>query len=172
MDYKFKEKLKNDTLSIAIIYQKGEYKEANLLKKKIETRYKNGIKSFKIITELILFSKVEKSHANVYYLFPSSKKNIKKVVALAKENRAITFSYLQSDLSYGVMISVDISRKIKPIINLHAIKRNHIALRPILIDISTIYKKAEISKTINQIINLNTFQRDYIASRTTLEIYI
>ena len=172
MDYKFKEKLKNNTLSIAILYQKGEYKEANLLKKKIETRYKNGIKSFKIITELVLFSKVERSHANIYYLFPSSVKNIKKVVALAKENRAITFSYLQSDLSHGVMISVDISKKIKPIINLHAIKRNHIALRPILIDISTIYRKAVSSKTINQILNLNTFKRSYIAQKTSLEIYI
>jgi hypothetical protein len=156
MDYKFKEKLNNNSVIIDIVYQKGNYKEATLLKKNIQSRYKDGIKSFKIITKIILYSNLKNTQANIYYLFPSSETNIQKVVALAKKNSALTFSYRQADLSYGVMISVDISKKIKPIINLNAIKQNNIALRPILIDISTIYTGINDLRKKEPIINLNS----------------
>jgi hypothetical protein len=161
MDSNFQEKIKDNRLKIEIVYQKGKYNEALLLKKNIDTRYKNGIKSFKISAKLVLYSTLKSDNANIYYLFPSSKENIKKVVNLAKKSRALTFSYLQSDLSYGVMISVDISKKIKPILNLNAIKNNNIALRPILIDISTIYNKVAVSKEQKQILNFNDVQGSY-----------
>jgi hypothetical protein len=121
------------------------YKDAKLLKKQINSRYANGIKSFSIETKLYTYSDINRIDANIYYLFPSSKKSIQKAVQKAQSNKAITFSYLKEYLEYGVMISIDVSKKIKPILNLTAIKDNNIMMRPILLDISTIYTKKEIS---------------------------
>lgn len=139
MDYKFKDKLKNDTISIAIMYKKNEYKDAKLLKVMIENRYKNGIKSYKVEPKLINYKNIKTTEANIYYLLPAPSKDIEKVVKKAGTNDALTFAYNRDDLKYGVMISLNVSKKIKPLLNLEAIKIRKIALRPVLIDISTIY---------------------------------
>jgi len=139
MDYKFKEKIKENTITIAIMYKNSEYKDAKSLKKKIDNRYKNGIKTFKVKSIIVSYSDISQTDANIYYLFPSDKKNIKKSIEQASKNHALTFSYLKEDLKYGVMISLNISKKIKPVLNLSAIKLHKITFRPVLIDISTIF---------------------------------
>lgn len=139
MDYKFKEKIKNDTLRIAIVYKNGNYKDASSLKNKIDTRYKNGIKFYKVEAEIIAYKNIKKMDANIYYLFPSNEKDIKNSIKQADKNSALTFSYLKDDLRHGVMMSLNISKKIKPILNLDAIRLHNISIRPVLIDISTIY---------------------------------
>jgi len=121
------------------MYTHYEYKDAKLLKKMIETRYKDGIKTYGIQAKLVPYSNIKTSQANMYYLFPAKAKNIKDVVKKAATNRALTFSYLRDDLQYRVMISLSVSNKIKPLLNLDAIKRNKISLRPVLIEISNIY---------------------------------
>jgi len=159
MDYKFKEKIKNGTITIAIMYNNSEYKDAKSLKKKIDARYKNGIKSFKVNSILAPYSSVSKTDANIYYLFPTDKKSIQMSIKQAYKNHALTFSYLTEDLKYGVMISLSISKKIKPILNLNAIRTNEITFRPVLIDISNIYVHNP-SSSLNKLKtrNMNLFQ--------------
>jgi len=163
MDYKFKNKLENDTIKLAIVYKESKFKDAQSLKNKILLRYKNGIKSYKVEPILIAYKNVQNSDANIYYLFPASKEEIKSAVKQANTNSAITFSYLKSDLNYGVMISLKISKKIKPILNLTAIKNNNIAFRPVLIDISTVFKQSDLGSTLN-IFRLNNMYDNKIYS--------
>jgi len=146
MDYQFKNKLKNNTITIAIMYKNSEYKDALLLKNKINSRYKNGIKSYKVRSKIVPYSDIKSTNVNMYYLFPARSTDIKRAIKQAKLNTALTFSYLEEDLKYGVMISLNVSKKIKPILNLNAIKTNKISFRPVLIDISNIYieKSAQI----------------------------
>jgi len=139
MDYEYKSKVKNDTIVIDILYDKANYKSALALKNKFYTKYKNGLESYKLKVELVLYSNIDRSDANIYYLFPSKSTNIKKAVKQASNNNALTFSYLKDDLKYGVMVSLAIGIKVKPVLNLDAIKRYHISFRPILLNISTIY---------------------------------
>jgi len=154
MDYKFKNKLVNNTITIAIVYKSSEYLSAKSLQKKINNKYEKGIKSYKVSSKLVAYKDIEDSKANIYYLLPTSKETIQKTVSVAKKNHALTFSYLKSDLNYGVMISLNISNKIKPILNLNAIKLNHINLRPILLDISTIFRQSRDS--LLDIYNMNS----------------
>ena len=139
MDYKIQDKLTNHTIKIAIVYTSNEYKYAASLKNKIDDKYKNGIKTYKVVTELVRYNNINNVNANIYYLFPSSKNNIKKTIKQAYKNNALTFSYLNDDLKYGVMISLNISKKIKTILNLDAVKKYEISLRPMLIEKSDIY---------------------------------
>ncbi len=144
MDYKFQKKLKDNAILIVIYYDSIDYKSAKKLQYIINEKYKNGIKEYPIKTKLSLYNKKQGLKANIYYLFPSTNKNIKHTIQNAKINSAITFSYLQDDLANGCMISLDIGAKVKPIINLNAIKQNNISLRPVLLKISNIYVDTEI----------------------------
>ena len=140
MDYRIQDKITKSTMKIVIAYNDSEYKYAKSLKNRIDSRYKDGIKSYNISTKLVLYKDINNTKANLYYLFPTSKENIKSTIKQAHKNDALTFSYLKDDLQYGVMISLNISKKIKTVLNLDAIKKYKISLRPILIEISTIYK--------------------------------
>ena len=141
MDYAHKEKIKNNEIVIAIVYNQINYKSAKNLKNIIDTKYVSGIKSYVLKTKLVLYSRVDKSDANIYYMLPTTSYNIKKTIEKASQSNALTFAYLQSDLKYGVMLSVDIGSKVKPILNLNAIKLQNISFRPILLKISNIYLK-------------------------------
>lgn len=139
MDYKFKDKLVDNTITIAIMYKKNDYQSAKELQTLMKDRYKKGIKSYKVNPILVSYADVDETQANIYYLFPSDKEQIQKVVKKASLNDALTFSYQREDLRYGVMISLSIAKKVKPLLNLEAIKLHEISLRPILIDISAIF---------------------------------
>ncbi len=139
MDYSYREKTKNDMITIALIYTKIDYKNALLLKNKIDYKYSKGLKSYKVRTVVIPYEKVDSCNANIYYTFPSKFENIKKVIRQADENEALTFAYLENDLKYGIMISLNIGKKVKPVLNLDAIRLYNISFRPILLDISSIY---------------------------------
>lgn len=139
MDYKFQEKIDENSISIAIMYNQNEYQNAKNLKEMIDRRYSNGIKSYGVKVSLVNYRNIDKTEANIYYLFPASPKSIKEVVVQAALHEALTFSYQKEDLKYGVMISLHITKKVKPLLNLQAIKKYNIAIRPVLLDISTIF---------------------------------
>lgn len=163
MDYKFKDKLKNNAISIAIMYKQNEYQDAKRLKGMIDSKYENGIKSYAVEAKLVNYKNINTAEANIYYLFPSKSKNIKAVVNKAATNDALTFSYNRDDLKHGVMISLNVSKKIKPLLNLKAIKTYKIALRPVLIDISSIYVN-ELGSSLKQLdISGFNFHRIYQA---------
>ncbi len=141
MDYQLEQKLDNNAIYIAIYYSNLNYKSAKFLKTRINLKYKNGLKKFKVKTKLIPYSDKKTILANIYYLFPTSDSNVKNILKNAIAVGALTFSYSKNMLSLGSMISIDIGAKVKPIINLDAIKTNEISLRPVLLNISEIYKQ-------------------------------
>jgi len=143
MDYKFRDKLNNNAISVIIFYDSSEYKNARVLQEKIQLKYNKGIKNYPVKTTLVNYKKANIEKANIYYLFPSNKKNINKVLKLSAKNGAITFAYSSTDLAQGCMIALNIGTKVKPIINLNAIKLHHIELRPTLLKISTIYSSRD-----------------------------
>jgi len=143
MDYDFERKSSKDNICIVIAYNKKDYKNAKLLRTNIEEKYPNGLNNYSILIELVPYTKIKKqtTEANIYYLFPGSEKNIFNTISKATKSDALTFSYLKDDLQDGVMCSVSIGSKVKPILNLEAIKANNITFRPVLLKISKIYKK-------------------------------
>lgn len=155
MDYEFKQKLDNNSISIIIYYDNIDYKSAKKLQDKINSKYSDGLKGHPVEAKLVLYTKQDSLRANIYYLFPSNEKNVKATLKKATTNNAMTFSYSSDDLSHGCMISLDIGTKVKPIINLNAIKSNDISIRPVLIDISNIYNLNYNPLDMSSIFNIN-----------------
>jgi len=139
MDYAFKQKLQDNSITVALLYNQQSYKSAISLKNKINEKYKNGINDYNVKIKLFPYDDIAKIDANIYYIFPTTNKVIKKVIKKANSNHAITFSYLEEDLKHGVMLSLKVGSKVKPIINLSAAKSNKITFRPVLLEISKIY---------------------------------
>lgn len=140
MDYNLQERSIDNSLVIAIFYESVDYRDALFLKKLIDTKYNQSIGSYKIKTKLVTYSENIDTKANVYYFFPTDALNIKRAVKSANLNQALTFSYSKKDLQEGVMLSVLVGIKVKPILNLKAVKSSSITFRPVLLDISEIYK--------------------------------
>jgi len=143
MDYKFLEKLHNDSISIVIFHDNSDYRNARLLEEKIHAKYDKGIKKYLIKTILRVYSHKQAPQANLYYLFPSNKENIENTIQMAAKNSILTFSYLPETLDLGCMMSLVIGTKVQPLINLKAVKANHLTFRPIFLKISSIYKNKE-----------------------------
>ncbi len=148
MDYDFKEKITNNTINIVIAYENNDYKEAQFLKRTIEQKYKDGLKSFNLSITIVSYNNINSynTKANLYYLFPTNQQNIINIIKKAKKSNALTFSYEKSNLQNGVMSSVLIGSKVKPILNLKAIKSSNITFRPLLLKISEIYQWKENSQ--------------------------
>lgn len=141
MDYEFENKVAQDTVCVLIVYEKDDYIGAKELQKHIEHIYENRLKSYKLFIETATYSELSDYNetVNLFYLFPASKENITLAVNKAKTSQALTFSYMSGDLKNGVMSSVLVGLKVKPILNLRAIEDNKITLRPVLLKISKIY---------------------------------
>jgi hypothetical protein len=152
MDYNFKKKLYNQNIVLALIYDEHNRASAKLLKKKIETKYHDSIHNYPLKIVLSSYDETLSSNlkATSYYLFPSEEKNIISLINLAAQNHSITFAYHNKDLQYGAMISTEIAMRVKPIINIDALKRETISLRPILLKISKIYYQ-ETSSTLMRV---------------------
>ncbi len=146
MDYGFKEKLQNNSIIISLLYDASSYKSAVSLKNKIDGKYRDGIKGHSVKVKLTAYNSLANTQANIYYLFPTDRQNIKEVIKKANSNHALTFSYLNDDLKYGIMLSLKVGKRVKPIINLDAIKLHNITFRPVLLKISKIYMSRESSR--------------------------
>lgn len=143
MDSKYEEKLNKGSLNVVIFYSKINHTSAKLLKKDILNKYINGIKGHPIKVILLSYKHLLSTEGNIYYLMPADKKKIKEVFKLAQKNRVMTFSYLKDDLAQGSMIALSIGAKVKPILNLTAVKECNVSIRDVLLKISTIYQNKE-----------------------------
>ncbi|NPA65296.1 MAG: DUF4154 domain-containing protein [Epsilonproteobacteria bacterium] len=144
MDNNYQEKITNNTIKITILYDANDYRNALTLEERIQKRYHNKIKGYMIKTVLLPYEQVASSNANIYYLFPTNIKNIKQTVKRAKQIKALTFAYLNHDLKNGIVLSLEISQKVKPIINLSAAKATDISFKSVLLKISDIYVSEKI----------------------------
>ena len=141
MDYDFKKRLVNNEISIAVVYENIQQKiDALALKRYINAKYPNGFQNHKINLEFISFKNIHlaKKHS-LYYILPSSENAIRDVLNTTNKQEALSFSYNNEDLKYGVMLSVKITNKVKPIINVDALKETDVTVRPVLLKVAEIY---------------------------------
>ncbi len=141
MDYDFKKRLVDNTISIAIIYKNTQQKnDALALKRYLYAKYPNGFQGHKIALEFISYKKIPHTQKHsLYYFLPSSAQQIKKAVSIVNQHEALSFAYNDKDLKYGIMLSVKITNKVKPIINVDALKKTQVTLRPVLLKVAEIY---------------------------------
>ena len=76
---------------------------------------------------------------SIYYLFPTITSEIIQIINTLKNSNAIVFSFDKKDLQYGSNISLNIGKKIRPILNMASLKKKNISLASSLINISEIY---------------------------------
>jgi len=143
MDYNFKQKTEDDKVLITLICERNYNGEAVQFKQMIENKYKNGINGYTIDIKVVNYEniKTDIAKSTIYYLFPISENEIRKVVKILQDSEVMIFSSDKNDLSFGSDISINIGKKIKPILNMGSLKKKNIRLHSALINISEIYYK-------------------------------
>jgi hypothetical protein len=141
MDYGFKEKIYDNKILIEIICDTHNNSDAIKFKQMIIDKYKDGINGYKIEIDIVNNIDTNKvlNKKTIYYLFPTTKSKIKQIINSLQYSNAIIFSFDKEDLFHGSNISIDIGKKIKPILNMSALKKKNISLKEALINISEIY---------------------------------
>ena len=143
LEYDIEKKIKDKKIYIMIAYEKNNYNDMKFLRDAIKRKYPNGISGYKIEITLLRYSEYDKCdpRANLLYIFPSSSKNINKLIKDYKKCNTVTFASDKEYLDNDAMISIDVGKKVKPIINLDAIKKSGISFKPVLLSISKVYKR-------------------------------
>ncbi|WP_373072291.1 YfiR/HmsC family protein [Sulfurimonas sp.] len=142
LENNIEKKIKNNVINITIAYEKTNYNEMKFFKQAINRKYPEGISGYEIKINVIEYANLKEcsNETNAVYVFPSSKENIDNIVQKYKSCHTVTFAYDKNYLSNNVMLSISLDKKVKPIINLKAVKDSGISFRPILLSISKVYK--------------------------------
>jgi hypothetical protein len=145
LEKNIEQKLKNNTINITLVYEKNNYKDMKYLTQEIRREYPNGISGYNIKIVQQEYGLINKCDPNIdiLYIFPSSKDNIKNLIQIYSRCKAITFASNKEYLKEGAMISIDVGKTVKPIVNLVAVKNSGITFKPVLLSISKVYNYEE-----------------------------
>jgi hypothetical protein len=141
LEHNIEKKIKNNKIKITLAYESSSYKDMKFLKRSIEEKYPNGISGYKIEIATINYTDFNKCDidTNLLYIFPSSKENVEKLLKGYNSCNAVTFACKKEYLANDAMISIDVGKQVKPIVNLQAVKRSGISFKPVLLSISKVY---------------------------------
>jgi len=140
MDYNFEQKLVKNSIVIDLVCNKIDHYSADKLKQYIHEKYPDGINKLPITVRIILYSDSAElqTPASLYYLLPANPEQIRQALQVIPVCRLV-FAYDPSFLQYGAHIGLNIGRRIKPILNVDALKADDITLRQALVRISEMY---------------------------------
>jgi len=127
----------DSTVSLAVIYNKRELKEAKILKNLIDSQYKEVLGKYKFKVNLIDVEDFKDSDSSTaYYLFDSSGVSKKRVISHALNHRRICFSYNYKDFDDKTLISLFLKEKTYIYINKSVINDYNIKFVPIFYNIA------------------------------------
>ncbi|WP_457598505.1 YfiR/HmsC family protein [Hydrogenimonas sp.] len=86
----------------------------------------------------------ECSDATALMLLDARPRKIARAIEMAGRKRMLTFSYSNTLLREGAVISLSVGKEIHPIVNVMAVKRSALKLDPILFQIAKIYDGSDI----------------------------
>lgn len=140
MDYQFARKLVNNAIAIGIVCEKKDLFYAERLSGYILAKYKNGIKDYPVEVKIFYYDELPNylTSSTIFYLMPASSAAIRTALESIQDERLI-FAFNPSDLRLGAVVSVRVQHKIKPVINIDALKKRNISLRPVIMKISKMY---------------------------------
>ena len=137
-DTKIEEKLVNGAIKVIIFYSQEDVKVANTLKEEMLRIYPL-IKEYPfqiLLQEYKNFDPLES--ATAYYELFGDKESVISINQSAQKNSLITFSYDNSYLEYGTLMSLHISTRVSPYISLDILKKSNIVLDNIIFKIARI----------------------------------
>ncbi len=143
MDYRFKQRLDNGSIKIHVLCKKSDIYYAKDFVRYVRKLYPDGINGLKVTTRIQSYANYMEdpcSSATIFYLLPADKQTMKQAIKEIKS--ALIFSYSPASLQYGSHISLKIKYRVRPILNLEALKESGISLRPAILRISDIYIQA------------------------------
>lgn len=142
MDYAYESHLKADTIELVILYEDPYFNDAQELQDLINQKFNKKLTNYTLNVKLFSYKQYNTNDifASMLYMFPTDNDCANKVIKKAKQNHIMTFTSSSSLMKLGAIFSLDIGKKVQPVINLEALKDSAIELRPILLKISQIYK--------------------------------
>jgi len=139
LDKNIKSKMIDDVVSLAVVYEKNEFKQAKIFKDMIEKNYNNKLGKYKLSVNLINIKKFSDSdNSSSYYFFNTNGIDKKRVIEHAVKRKRICFSYDYKNFKDNTLISLFLKEKTYIYINKSVIGEYNIKFIP------TFYKIAKV----------------------------
>lgn len=141
MDYRLKDKLADHTILVMVLCRQKDCYYARHFKSYLGKKYRQGINNIPVKVRIVPYGKFMKGQAapaTIYYLLPASGSVIRHA-AHHIPGSPLIFAYNCMDLNNDANISIKIGYKVRPVINLAALKARDISLRPAIIKISEMF---------------------------------
>ena len=152
MDYHFGQKLGKNGIIIDLVCKENNQYYARKLKQYILDKYPNGIRNIPIEVRIVQYGTLTdklREPASMYYFLSAAPQQIRQALQNIPAQRLV-FVYDPQYLQYGADIGLHVGRRITPVINVDALKKNNITLRPALVRISDLYYQ---NKTVDESTN-------------------
>ncbi len=142
MDYDFRDKLVDGHITVTVLCMRNDLYYARNLKKYIERKYAAGLEDMGVRVNIKTyrdFSGKPQPRSTIFYLLPAPAPTVRAALRHLEHSHVIIFSYDPNELRNGAHISLLIGYRVKPVLNLSALKNSDITLRPAIIRISELY---------------------------------
>jgi len=132
LDKGIKDKIKDNTISLSIVYNTEEVKQAKEFKKMIDDKHKSKLGTYKLDVILLNTDKLSASTISTsYYIFDASGNKKRNIISQATDNNRICFSYNYKDFSFNTLIGLLLKEKTYIYLNKSVIKDYSIKFVPI-----------------------------------------
>ena len=139
LDKNLEDKTIDSALSLAIVYDNKELKEARVVKKLVDDKYKGKLGKYKFNVNLINIDDFrDTDSSSAYYLFSSSGVKKQEVILHAINHNCISFSYNYKDFTEKTLISLFLKEKTYIYINKATVAQYNIKFAPIFYRIAKV----------------------------------
>ncbi|WP_456452627.1 YfiR family protein [Hydrogenimonas sp.] len=134
--------LKGARRTLCILYEKGDDRVARELAKSIEHHLPKTGKPYRVTA--IPYERVEQCDGAVsFLLLPTGDEKLRRALRYAHANKLLTFAYDKAMLRHGAVVSIHPGKRVYPLINIEAVKKERLELDPTLLQVAKIYRGEE-----------------------------
>ena len=141
MDYGYKERLVKGEIVIRILYDDNQKVYGSKLEELLEKAYPGGIRNLKIEAASLAYDDylAHPQRATMIYLLETDAKRISAAIRAARKEKSLVFAVNPLYLERGAHASLEIGQKVRPYLNISALKEDGISFRAALMRIAKLY---------------------------------
>jgi hypothetical protein len=124
---------------LCILYEEGDGRTARKLETLIRSNLpKKGELPLQIVTKR--YSQTDScGDVSAFVLLNTRSERARKAIGFAASHRLLSFAYDSNLLEEGAIVSLHAGKRVFPIVNIDAIKKNRLQLDPLLFQVAKIY---------------------------------
>lgn len=141
LDRELEEKNPDGPVTLLVLHALEDLPAAEEIARGVEEKYLGLLDGLPFQVAVLAYRALEpETPASAFYLLSADEADMEKALEIARTRRLLTFSYEEKELERGVCVSSHVGSKIRPYVNVAAIRESGVRIDPTLYRVSKIYR--------------------------------